>query len=166
MVKRTTILEIVVLKSGPVVSAVDYRIERSVSRGSELLLHRRRIEFEDLRKAIFPGGVGAGDEGSAHLGRVPARNDAETRRLFGFDVTCGKNLHVASLTMKRWRRSPGAGEGFSLPIARVSRDPVRTEPLSRAFAGFCCKSSVRSLGTQPCIRLEANRDDRAPFRLE
>src|SRR5260370_9545652 len=34
----------------------------------------------------------------------------------------------------------------------ASRDSIRIESLSRSFASICCKSSVRSLGTQPCIR--------------
>src|SRR3981189_1709245 len=70
---------------------------------SELLLGRRRIELGDLGKAFFLRGVRAGDEGAAHLGAVPARHDAETQRLFGFDVTRGKNLHVISLRVRRWR---------------------------------------------------------------
>jgi len=41
--------------------------------------------------------VGAGDEGAAHLGAVPAGDDTETQRLLGFDVTCGKYLHGDSL---------------------------------------------------------------------
>jgi hypothetical protein len=37
-------------------------------------------------------------------------------------------------------------------VARASADSTRIEPLSRAFASFCCKSSVRSVGTKPWTR--------------
>src|ERR1700675_860832 len=64
---------------------------------SELLLDRRRIELGDFRKAIFLRRMRAADEGAAHLGAVPARHDAETQRLFGFDVARGENLHRVPL---------------------------------------------------------------------
>src|SRR5664279_3703297 len=75
-------------------------IERR-SGSNELLLGRRRIELEDLRKTIFLRGVRTGDEGAAHLGGVPAGHHAETRRFFGFDVTRGKNLHEGSFGATR-----------------------------------------------------------------
>src|SRR3981189_1432756 len=73
---------------------------RASNWSSELLLCRDRIEFGDLRKAIFLRGVRAGDEGAAYLGAVPARHDAETQRLFGLDVTRGEDLHGGSFEVR------------------------------------------------------------------
>src|SRR5882757_5813433 len=60
---------------------------------SESALRRRRIDFRDSAEALFLGGVRAGDERAADLGAVPARFDAETKRLFGFDMARREILH-------------------------------------------------------------------------
>src|SRR6267378_8422559 len=56
----------------------------------------------------------------------------------------------------RQAHHPRAGAGI--------RDSTRIESLSRAFASFCCKSSVRNTAVDPAFR--ANGNDGAPFKPE
>src|ERR1700683_600299 len=98
---------------------------------SELSLDRRRIELGDFRQAVFLRDVRAGDEGAADLGGVPARHDAEAQRLFGFDVTRGKNLHVASLGEAPALR-PAAEGGFGCGAVFVHRDAAASAACASA----------------------------------
>src|ERR1700735_3148595 len=111
---------------------------------SEFLSGRRRIELGDFGKAFFLRGVGAGDEGAAYLGAVPAGDDTETQRFFGLDMTGGKNLHLASLVERRWRCCRTLRGGFD--------DAVRLDHCD-ATASACC-ASARSTELMEIISIE------------
>ena len=60
---------------------------------SEFAFRGRRVDFRDSAETLFLGGMRARDKRAADLGAVPARLDAEAKRLFGFDMTRREILH-------------------------------------------------------------------------
>src|SRR6266849_3376720 len=71
-------------------------------------------------------------------------------------VSAGLQLAVDALDPERMpechRFASRPRQDYLSALARTLSDSIRIESLSRPFASFCCKSFVRSFGTQLCIR--------------